>query len=58
VNDKQVVTAEVPMSELFGYATGLRSLSQGRAVYTMEFSKYEVVPANIQDKILKRVRGY
>jgi len=58
VNDKQVITAEVPMSELFGYATGLRSLSQGRAVYTMEFSKYEVVPANIQDKILKRVRGY
>ncbi|MDY6915144.1 MAG: elongation factor G [Candidatus Cloacimonadota bacterium] len=58
INDKQVVTAETPMSELFGYATELRSLSQGRAVYTMEFSKYEVAPANIQEKILKRVRGY
>lgn len=57
-NGKQTVTAEVPMSELFGYSTKLRSLSQGRAIYTMEFHKYEPVPTQIQDKILKRVRGY
>lgn len=57
-NDKQEVIAEVPMSELFGYSTRLRSLSQGRAIYTMEFLKYEKVPAQIQEKILKKVRGY
>jgi elongation factor G len=56
--NKQEITAEVPMSELFGYATSLRSISQGRAIYTMEYSKYEKVPANIQAKILKKVRGY
>ncbi|RLC51143.1 MAG: elongation factor G [Candidatus Cloacimonadota bacterium] len=57
-NQKQEVTAEVPMSELFGYSTTLRSLTQGRAVYTMEYIKHEKVPASIQEKILKRVRGY
>jgi elongation factor G len=57
-NGKQTVTAEVPMSELFGYSTKLRSLTQGRAIYTMEFHKYDPVPTQIQDKILKRVRGY
>jgi len=57
-NNKQTVTAEIPMSELFGYSTRLRSLSQGRAIYTMEFCKYEPVPAQIQEKILKRMRGY
>jgi elongation factor G len=57
-NGKQTVTAEVPMSELFGYSTKLRSLTQGRAIYTMEFHKYDPVPTQIQEKILKRVRGY
>ncbi|MCK4694500.1 MAG: hypothetical protein KAT74_01995, partial [Candidatus Cloacimonetes bacterium] len=38
--------------------TRLRSISQGRAIYTMEFSKYDKVPVNIQEKILKKVRGY
>ena len=57
-NQKQEVTAEIPMNELFGYATRLRSISQGRAVYTMEYFKHEKVPANIQEKILKKVRGY
>ncbi len=57
-NNKQEITAEIPMSELFGYSTKLRSISQGRAIYTMEFSKHEVVPQNIQKRILKRVRGY
>ncbi len=55
---KQEIVAEVPMRELFGYSTRLRSISQGRAVYTMEFYKHEKVPGNIQEKILKRVRGY
>jgi elongation factor G len=57
-NKKQEITAEIPMSELFGYATKLRSISQGRAVYTMEYFKHEKVPSNIQEKILKRVRGF
>ncbi|HPR16798.1 MAG TPA: EF-Tu/IF-2/RF-3 family GTPase, partial [Candidatus Cloacimonadota bacterium] len=57
-NQKQEITATVPMNELFGYSTKLRSLSQGRAIYTMEYQKHEKVPASIQEKILKRVRGY
>ncbi len=56
--NKQEIVAQVPMSELFGYATCLRSISQGRAIYTMEYKKYDKVPVNIQEKILKRVRGY
>jgi elongation factor G len=50
--------AEVPLSELFGYATRVRSISQGRAVYTLEFKKYEITPSSIQSSILKRIRGY
>ena len=57
-NNKQEIIAEVPMSELFGYSTRLRSLSQGRAIYTMEFLKYEKTPTQIQEKIIKRMRGY
>ncbi|MBN2460957.1 MAG: elongation factor G [Candidatus Cloacimonetes bacterium] len=56
--NKQEIVADVPMSELFGYATNLRSITQGRAIYTMEYLKHEKVPANIQDKILKKIRGY
>ncbi|MFC1887884.1 elongation factor G [Candidatus Cloacimonadota bacterium] len=55
---KQEIVAEIPMSELFGYATQLRSISQGRAVHTIEFLKHDKTPANIQEKILKKVRGY
>jgi elongation factor G len=55
---QQEIVAEVPLSELFGYATRIRSLSQGRAVYTLEFKKYEVTPPNVQNVILKRIRGY
>ncbi len=55
---KQEIVAEIPMSELFGYATQLRSISQGRAVHTIEFLRHEKTPANIQEKILKKVRGY
>jgi elongation factor G len=55
---QQEIVAEVPLSELFGYATRIRSLSQGRAVYTLEFKKYEITPPNVQACILKRIRGY
>ncbi len=47
----QVVRANVPLSEMFGYATDLRSFTQGRATYTMQFSHYEKVPKGISDKI-------
>lgn len=50
--DAQAVRATVPLSEMFGYATDLRSLSQGRAVYTMEFSHYEPVPEQVAEKMV------
>ena len=50
----KIVRAEVPLSEMFAYATDLRSASQGRAVYTMEFSKYSEVPANIAEGIIAK----
>jgi len=49
----KIVHAEVPLSEMFGYATDLRSATQGRATYTMEFAKYNEVPANIAEAIIK-----
>ena len=49
----KVVDAYVPLSEMFGYATTLRSLTQGRASYSMEFHHYEKVPNNIAEKIIK-----
>jgi len=51
-NDAQVITAEVPLSEMFGYSTDLRSLSQGRAIYTMQFGSYEPVPEEIAAEIM------
>ena len=50
----QVVAANVPLSEMFGYATDLRSLTQGRAVFTMLLDHYEPVPRNIQEELVKR----
>ena len=50
----KVIKAEVPLKEMFGYATDLRSATQGRAVYTMEFEKYNEVPANIAESITNR----
>jgi elongation factor G len=55
--DAQVVKAMVPLSEMFGYATVLRSMSQGRALYTMQFSHYEHVPKSISEQIVEKVRG-
>ena len=49
----KVVDAFAPLSEMFGYATTLRSLTQGRASYSMEFNHYERVPNNIAEKIIK-----
>ena len=46
------VTSEVPLAEMFGYATDLRSATQGRATYTMEFKQYAEVPGNIADSII------
>ena len=48
----QVIASSVPLAEMFGYSTTLRSMSQGRAVYTMQFSHYEEVPAPIAEKII------
>ena len=53
----QVVTAEVPLSEMFAYSNDLRSKTQGRATYTMQFHSYQPTPANVQDEIVQRIRG-
>jgi elongation factor G len=50
----KVIRAEVPLAEMFGYATAVRSMSQGRAVYSMEFEKYAEVPQNVADTVLKK----
>jgi len=55
---KKEIICEIPMGELFGYASTVRGLSQGRAVFIMEYSNYEKVPPNIQVNILKKIRGY
>jgi len=50
----KVIRAEVPLAEMFGYATDLRSMSQGRATYSMEFEKYNEVPQNVADTVMKK----
>ncbi|TDJ65921.1 MAG: elongation factor G [Proteobacteria bacterium] len=50
-----IIRAEVPLYEMFGYATDLRSATQGRATYSMEFSRYAVAPRNVAETIIKRV---
>ena len=50
----KIIRAEVPLAEMFGYATDLRSMSQGRAVYSMEFEKYAEVPQNVADTVMKK----
>jgi len=60
MNDRsgaKVIDAEVPLSEMFGYATQVRSMSQGRANYTMQFEHYEEVPNNITKEIIASVKG-
>ena len=50
----KIITAEVPLAEMFGYATNVRSMSQGRATFTMEFAKYLEVPNNVAEAVLKK----
>ncbi|MDH5675491.1 MAG: elongation factor G [Myxococcales bacterium] len=56
-NNSQVVTAEVPLATMFGYSTDLRSKTQGRATYTMQFHQYEAVPTSISDEIVAKIKG-
>ena len=51
INGIKAIQAAVPLAEMFGYATQLRSMTQGRASYTMEFSAYEPVPKNVEEAI-------
>ena len=53
----KIVKSEVPLAVMFGYATDLRSRTQGRATFTMQFKKYEPVTDNIADEIIRRVKG-
>ncbi|GBD94439.1 elongation factor G [bacterium BMS3Abin05] len=55
--DAQIIAVMVPLSEMFGYATQLRSITQGRAIYTMEFSNYQEVPQSVADEIIKKIHG-
>jgi elongation factor G len=55
--EAQVIDAQVPLSEMFGYSTTLRSMSQGRAVYSMQFAHYEEVPKSKAEEIIAKVRG-
>ncbi len=55
--NSQVITAEVPLATMFGYATDLRSKTQGRATYSMQFSRYEAVPSSVQEEIVAKVKG-
>ena len=54
----QVVRAEVPLAEMFGYSTDLRSVTQGRATYTLQVARYDEVPENMSKELVARIRGY
>ena len=56
-NDAQVLDCDVPLREMFGYATDLRSMTQGRALFTMQFSHYQKVPQSIEKEILEKIHG-
>jgi elongation factor G len=53
----QIITANVPLSEMFGYATDMRSATQGRATYTMEFARYEPAPKSVTEEIIAKSAG-
>jgi elongation factor G len=55
--DAQVIRAMVPLSEMFGYSTVLRSMTQGRAIYTMELSHYDETPRSVADQIIEKIKG-
>jgi elongation factor G len=56
-NNAQVIKANVPLSEMFGYVTAIRTMSSGRATSTMEFSHYEEVPKNLAEAVIAKVKG-
>ncbi len=53
----QIVNSRVPLAEMFGYATELRSRTQGRATYSMHFERYEQVPNNVSEEVVARIQG-
>ena len=53
----QIINARVPLSEMFGYATDLRSRTQGRATYSMHFDRYEQAPQNVSEEVVARIQG-
>ena len=53
----QIISARVPLSDMFGYATDLRSRTQGRATYSMHFDRYEQAPRNVSEEVIARVQG-
>jgi elongation factor G len=53
----QIINARVPLSEMFGYATDLRSRTQGRGSYSMHFDRYEQAPNSVADAVIKAVQG-
>src|SRR3954453_3374366 len=55
--EAQVVAADVPLAEMFGYSTTLRSMTQGRAVYTMQFDHYEEVPKSVAEQIITKAKS-
>ena len=55
--EAQVIAAHVPLAEMFGYSTTLRSMSQGRAVYSMQFAHYEEVPKSVAEQIITKAQG-
>jgi elongation factor G len=56
-SEARVVAASVPLAEMFGYATRMRSISQGRAVYSMQFSRYDTLPQAVAEEIVAKARG-
>jgi elongation factor G len=55
--DAQVIKAKVPLSEMFGYSTTLRSMTQGRAIYSMEISHYDEAPKSVSEQIIEKIKG-
>ena len=55
--DARVVAAHVPLSEMFSYATKLRSMTQGRGIYSMQFSRYDFMPEALAEEVIKKVKG-
>jgi elongation factor G len=53
----QIITARVPLSEMFGYATDLRSRTQGRATYSMHFDRYEPAPQSVAEEVVAKMQG-